>query len=299
MSAFLLTAALVLGAGPQQAGNQGTANPTTPHQGAPNPNNAAGTNTVPNVDGEWTVVCVESHGKRIDTSKDATVTIKNNVLSFEHAGQQRSVHLVFGIMNTVTVSPEATGAKHATPAHGAKTAPAEATSTAKPAVRPIRGAAQTPGAAGAAPAQDAATGVAKTGTATTAAPTAGAGQAVQAGTVAKGNAAAEQGAPEKHGQKGETVVGDTGTHRGTYILSPDYLCIGLDPEIGQPAAAAPGAPAAGAVAQKNAAGAVRAVQPVPRAVFRPGMNAGTFGQPQFSGFVLILHRQSGSQHAGR
>src|SRR5262245_60298331 len=60
--------------------------------------------TSPLTDGEWTVVCAEMDGKKIEEAKLTKVTVRGNTITWAHDGSQCSAKLEFGANNVLRIT---------------------------------------------------------------------------------------------------------------------------------------------------------------------------------------------------
>ena len=75
-----------------------------PASGQQQPGSQPGQGTAissPLQDGQWTVICAEMDGQKLEEAKLRTVTVQGNTLTYAHDGKQCVVRLEFGPNNTI------------------------------------------------------------------------------------------------------------------------------------------------------------------------------------------------------
>lgn len=220
MTCLMLAATLALGFGPQQ--------PSGPVGGG-QPGAAAGQQgalTQSPMDGTWTILCAELNGQKLNTGSHGTVTIRNNILTFQKDGKEHRVHLQFGANHMVSVRPENTekgaGAQGQTGERGQQ----------QPGAREGQG--QRPGQTGKEGE--------KSGKATPQGTDEKSGEQAQGTQVpAQGRPQIPahipgqpdyriyQGATQQAGQAAHLPQGaGPGAHQGVYIFADDFLCLAFD-----------------------------------------------------------------------
>jgi len=298
MSSLMLAAVLALGQTPQPA----HANP----QGA-----APGQQAASTIDGTWTVLFCEKDGQKISTSQNNTVTIQNNVLTWNKDGKEHRVHLMLGANHMLTAWPEnmQQGAQQQ-----AKPGEAAGQKQVQTPAKPGQPAGKQPNTATAQAERPAAKPEAVHG-----------GPGTQLPLPAQGQTPAQ---PARAATAENTPA--QGSHHGVYIDGGDVLCLSLDKafmeEKTEHAAVAPkpatqsATPVAGRQAQApTTGGTANSAVPNQQAGAKPGTPATNQsvgaqasqqgqnirqaaygpGSMEHSGFVLILERENAGQQQRR